>query len=124
MSATTGVPPGTLRILIVDDETIVRDSLAAWFRQDGHKVDVAEGGKEALHLVSASRYDIAFLDIKMPGMDGLAVAEQIAARCALPVVMLTAYSDRELVARAASTASAQPEPATATGTPARIGPAI
>ena len=53
MSATDRHPPGTLRILIVDDETIVRDSLAAWFRQDGHKVDAAEGGKEALRLVSA-----------------------------------------------------------------------
>ena len=79
MSATRRHPPGTLRILIVDDETIVRDSLAAWFRQDGHQVDVAEGGKEALRLVSASRYDMAFLDIKMPGMDGLELQARLAA---------------------------------------------
>ena len=50
MSATTGAPPGTLRILIVDDETIVRDSLGAWFRQDGHTVDTAENAREALGL--------------------------------------------------------------------------
>jgi DNA-binding NtrC family response regulator len=96
MSATTGVPPGALRILIVDDETIVRDSLGAWFRQDGHKVDVAESGKEALHLVTASRYDIAFLDIKMPGMDGLELQTRLAAADPeLSIVLMTAYASVE-----------------------------
>ena len=101
MSATTGVPPGTLRILIVDDETIVRDSLAAWFRQDGHQVDVAEGGKDALRLVSASRYDMAFLDIKMPGMDGLEVLRRV--RETSPettVIIMTAYASVETAIQA------------------------
>ena len=92
MSA-TGTLPGTLRILIVDDETIVRDSLSAWFRQDGHKVDVAEGAKEALHLVGAGRYDMAFLDIKMPGMDGLELQARLAAADPeLTIVLMTAYA--------------------------------
>ena len=63
----------------MDDETIVRDSLGAWFRQDGHHVDVAESGKEALRLVAARRYDMAFLDIKMPGMDGLELQTRLTA---------------------------------------------
>jgi DNA-binding NtrC family response regulator len=101
MSATTGVPPGTLRILIVDDETIVRDSLGAWFRQDGHRVDVAEGAKEALRMVSATRYDMAFLDIKMPGMDGLELQERlVAADPELSIVLMTAYASVETAVKA------------------------
>ncbi len=102
MSATTtGAPAAPLRILIVDDETIVRDSLAAWFRQDGHKVDVAEGGKEALHLVGAGRYDMAFLDIKMPGMDGLELQERlVAADPELSIVLMTAYASVDTAVKA------------------------
>jgi DNA-binding NtrC family response regulator len=96
MSATTADAPGTLRILIVDDETIVRDSLGAWFRQDGHKVNIAESGKEALRLVSSSRFDIAFLDIKMPGMDGLELQSRLAqADPELTIVLMTAYASVE-----------------------------
>jgi DNA-binding NtrC family response regulator len=96
MSATTVDAPGTLRILIVDDETIVRDSLGAWFRQDGHKVNIAESGKEALRLVSSSRFDIAFLDIKMPGMDGLELQSRLAqADPELTIVLMTAYASVE-----------------------------
>jgi DNA-binding NtrC family response regulator len=101
MSASASTAPGTLRILIVDDETIVRDSLSAWFRQDGHKVDVAEGGKEALRLVTASRYDMAFLDIKMPGMDGLELqARLVAADPELSIVLMTAYASVETAVKA------------------------
>ena len=101
MSASVSTAPGTLRILIVDDETIVRDSLSAWFRQDGHKVDVAEGGKEALRLVGASRYDMAFLDIKMPGMDGIELqARLVAADPELSIVLMTAYASVETAVQA------------------------
>ncbi len=96
MSASTDAAPGTLRILIVDDETIVRDSLAAWFRQDGHQVSAAESGREALRLVSSSRFDIAFLDIKMPGMDGLELQTRLAqADPELTIVLMTAYASVE-----------------------------
>jgi DNA-binding NtrC family response regulator len=90
-----------MRILIVDDETIVRDSLGAWFRQDGHQVDVTEGAKEALRLVAASRYDIAFLDIKMPGMDGLELQTRLAAADPeLTIVLMTAYASVETAVKA------------------------
>jgi DNA-binding NtrC family response regulator len=98
---TTSVPPGTLRILIVDDETIVRDSLGAWFRQDGHRVDVAGAGKEALRLVTANRYDMAFVDIKMPGMDGLELQQRLSAADAeLSIVLMTAYASVESAVKA------------------------
>ena len=101
MSATTAAPPGALRILIVDDETIVRDSLGAWFKQDGHKVDVAPGAKEALRLVTGCRFDIAFLDIKMPGMDGLELqARLIQADPELTIVLMTAYASVETAVKA------------------------
>jgi DNA-binding NtrC family response regulator len=101
MSATSSVGPGALRILIADDETIVRDSLGAWFRQDGHQVDVAESGKEALRLASTRRYDIAFLDIKMPGMDGLELQTRLtAADPELTVVLMTAYATVETAVKA------------------------
>jgi len=99
--STTGAAAGTLRILIVDDETIVRDSLGAWFRQDGHRVDVAESAREALRLVGTNRYDIAFLDIKMPGMDGLELQARLAAADPeLSVVLMTAYASVETAVKA------------------------
>jgi two-component system, NtrC family, response regulator HydG len=101
MSAATPVTQADLRILIVDDETIVRDSLGAWFRQDGHKVDVAESAKEALRLVGAGRYDIAFLDIKMPGMDGLELQARLAqADPELTIVLMTAYASVDTAVKA------------------------
>jgi DNA-binding NtrC family response regulator len=101
MSAATAGPPTQMRILIVDDETIVRDSLGAWFRQDGHAVDLAEGAKDALRLVSANRYDLAFLDIKMPGMDGLELQTRlVAADPELTIVLMTAYASVETAVNA------------------------
>jgi DNA-binding NtrC family response regulator len=101
MSAATATAAATLRILIVDDETIVRDSLGAWFRQDGHQVDVVESAKEALKRVSANRYDIAFLDIKMPGMDGLELQTRLAAADPeLTIVLMTAYASVETAVKA------------------------
>ncbi|HXY38441.1 MAG TPA: sigma-54 dependent transcriptional regulator [Vicinamibacteria bacterium] len=100
-AASTTAPAATLRILIVDDETIVRDSLGAWFRQDGHQVDVAESAKDALRKVSGNRYDIAFLDIKMPGMDGLELQTRLAAADPeLTIVLMTAYASVETAVKA------------------------
>jgi len=100
-AASPAAPAATLRILIVDDETIVRDSLGAWFRQDGHQVDVAESGKDALRKVTGNRYDIAFLDIKMPGMDGLELQTRLAAADPeLTIVLMTAYASVETAVKA------------------------
>ncbi len=100
MSATS-VAPASMRIVIVDDEAIVRDSLGAWFRQDGHEVDLAESAREALRLVGTKRYDLAFLDIKMPGMDGLELQTRLAsADPELTIVLMTAYASVESAVKA------------------------
>ena len=58
-------------ILIVDDEYSVRDSLESWFRKDGHDVRVAANASEALDQVADRSFDVAVVDVKMPGMDGV-----------------------------------------------------
>jgi DNA-binding NtrC family response regulator len=64
-------------ILIVDDEFIVRDSLSKWFIQDGYRVGVAENGAQALKMMNEGPWDVIFIDIKMPGMDGLELQKRI-----------------------------------------------
>lgn len=59
------------RILVVDDEKIVRQSLLAWFREDGYDVDTAEDADAALRLFEKGKYSLILLDIKMPGMSGM-----------------------------------------------------
>jgi len=84
------------RILVVDDELIVRDSLKEWLEEEGFAVDMAESGPEALKCVAANRYQLMLTDIKMPGMDGVEVLEK--AREILPdltVIMMTAYATVE-----------------------------
>ena len=58
-------------LLVVDDELIVRDSLDKWFREEGYEVAVAESAHEALAKMAAKRFDLALVDIKMPGTDGV-----------------------------------------------------
>jgi DNA-binding NtrC family response regulator len=61
-----------LKILVVDDELVVRESLAEWLREDGHEVDLAASGAEAIAVAAARSYDVFFLDLKMPpGMNGI-----------------------------------------------------
>ena len=91
----------TLNILIVDDETIVRESLGDWFRQDRHHVDVAETAREALRLVARKHYDIALVDIKMPGMDGLELQGRLAAaEPDLTIILMTAFASVESAVKA------------------------
>jgi len=81
------------RILVVDDEEIVRESLSGWLREDGYRVDVAEDGPSALEKAKAGRWSIALVDLKMPGMDGLQLLEEM--RKVQPetaVVIMTAYA--------------------------------
>jgi response regulator NasT len=97
-----------VRILIADDEALTRMGLRAMLREMGHTVvGAAADGTAALSLACETQPDLAVLDIKMPGMDGLAVAKAIAEQCPLPVVILTAYSERDLVQRAAATETVQ-----------------
>jgi response regulator NasT len=97
-----------MRILIADDEALTRMGLRAILRDMGHVVvGAAADGQAALEMACRTGPDLAILDIKMPGMDGLAAAEAIAQQCPLPVVMLTAFSERDLVQRAAETETIQ-----------------
>ncbi len=94
-----------MRILIADDEAIIRLGLKAMLEEMGHEVVAsAADGAAALALARSTRPDLAILDIKMPVLDGLAAAEAIAAERPVAIVILSAYSDRELVERAASLA--------------------
>ena len=80
------------RILIVDDELIMRESLAGWLERDGHQVKTAASGEEALELLEDSRCDILLVDIKMEGISGLEVLRQVKESDPdVAVVMITAY---------------------------------
>jgi DNA-binding NtrC family response regulator len=80
------------KILIVDDETIMRESLAGWLERDGHAIQTASSGEEALKKCRENRFDILLVDIKMGGMSGLEVLRRIKESDAdVAVVMITAY---------------------------------
>jgi len=80
------------KILVVDDELIVRESLGGWLERDGHKVEKAASGEEALEKCQNTRYDILLLDIKMEGMSGLEVLKKVKETDPdVSVVMITAY---------------------------------
>jgi DNA-binding NtrC family response regulator len=88
-------------ILIVDDEPIVQQSLGDWFRQDGYLVETASNGKEALRLAAERHHDIALVDIKMPGIDGLDLQERLIKECPdLTIIVMTAYASVESAVRA------------------------
>ena len=80
-----------MRILVVDDDAAVRDSLARTLRFEGHEVDTARDGREAVDAVHAREPDAMILDVSMPTMDGLQACRQLRAEgVLLPVLMLTA----------------------------------
>ncbi len=90
-----------LRVLIAEDEALIRLDLKEMLEEEGYSVvGEAADGAQAVALAEELRPDLVFLDIKMPGMDGLEAAEQIAGRRIAPVVILTAFSQRDLVERA------------------------
>lgn len=83
---------GRIRILVVDDELIVRESLIGWLMKSGYEVAGADGGIRALEMLVDKEYDLIFLDIKMPDMDGLQVLREIKENYPHSmVVMITAY---------------------------------
>lgn len=84
------------RFMVVDDELIVRESLAAWLEQEGAAADKAESGEEALKLMEEKFYDALFVDIKMPGMDGFTLIERVKKHFpATLIVVITAYGTVE-----------------------------
>jgi heterodisulfide reductase subunit A len=91
----------SFRILVVDDELIVRHSLKEWLEVEGFSVDMAESGAQALELLAAQAYPLMLLDIKMPGMDGVEVLKRgKEMRPELQVVMMTAYATVETAVEA------------------------
>jgi response regulator NasT len=95
----------SLRIIIVDDEAVIRMGLQAMLAAQGHRViATARDGQNAILKVKQLKPDLLLMDIKMPIMDGLAAAEILALEAPLPIVMLTAYSQRDLVERAVNAA--------------------
>jgi response regulator NasT len=91
-----------LRVLIADDESIRLLSLRKQLATLGHQV-VAEAstGDEAIALAASTSPDLAILDIKMPVMDGIEAAEKITQARPIPIILLTAYDEAQLVERAA-----------------------
>ena len=90
-----------MRILIAEDETIIRLDLRSLLESAGFDVCAeARDGVEAVELARSASPDLAVLDVKMPRLDGIEAARRILAERPIPIVMLTAYGQDELVARA------------------------
>ncbi|HEX4128131.1 MAG TPA: response regulator, partial [Acidimicrobiales bacterium] len=94
--------PGTLaRVVIAEDEAIVRLDLKEILVTAGYEVVGETGrGDEAVTLVEQHQPDLAILDVKMPGMDGLRAAREITSRHQVAVLLLTAFSQRDLIEEA------------------------
>ncbi|WP_300676894.1 response regulator [Nocardioides sp.] len=96
---TSTKPPRT--VVIAEDEVLIRMDLAEMLGEEGYDVVGQAGdGQAAIELATEHRPDLVILDVKMPVLDGIAAAEVIARQRIAPVVMLTAFSQRELVERA------------------------
>lgn len=83
-------------VLIVDDEAIMRESLSAWLEEEGFAVHAEAEALAAIHYVEEHPVDVAVVDIKMPGMDGVTLLKKLhELRYDLPVVMITAHATVE-----------------------------
>ena len=98
------VEPATdtrLRIVVAEDEAIIRLDLAEMLVESGHEVvGQASNGEQAVDLTREHRPDLVIMDVKMPVLDGISAAETIGKERIAPVIMLTAFSQKELVERA------------------------
>ena len=91
----------TIRVLIAEDEALIRLDLKEMLEEEGYTVVAEVGdGQQAVDQAQQLRPDLVILDIQMPVLDGLSAAEQIAKARTAPVIVLTAFSQRELVERA------------------------
>jgi two-component system response regulator HydG len=102
----TAVEPTNLvktkgRILVVDDELVVRDSLGKWFTSEGYTAKPAGGAREALEILQQTQFDIALIDIKMPGMDGMELQSRLReADPDLTVIIMTGYASVDTAVQA------------------------
>jgi DNA-binding NtrC family response regulator len=89
------------RILVVDDEPVVRESLHAWFTEGDYPVDIAASAAEALQMLQASSWDILVSDIKMPGMDGLELQQEVKKIAPhMTIIFMTAYASMDTAVQA------------------------
>jgi DNA-binding NtrC family response regulator len=89
------------RILIVDDDIVVRDSLGKWFESEGFEVSIAPGAAAALEMLSRQRFDLALVDIKMPGVDGIELQAKLREiDASMPVIIMTGFASVETAVRA------------------------
>ena len=89
-----------MRILIADDESIIRMGVKAILQEMGHVVIEARNGREALQMARRHTPQLAILDIKMPYTDGIQAAKTIAKSMPIPVILLTAFADDDLIEQA------------------------
>ena len=90
-----------MRVLVAEDETIIRLDLRDLLERSGFEVCAeARDGEEAVELARSARPDVAIMDVKMPKLDGIEAARRILDERPIPIVMLTAYGQQELVTRA------------------------
>ncbi|MFC4497365.1 ANTAR domain-containing response regulator [Streptomyces ovatisporus] len=95
------VPPVTTRVVIAEDEALIRMDLKEMLEEEGYSVVGEAGdGQSAVDLTREHRPDLCIFDVKMPVLDGISAAEKVAEEGIAPVLMLTAFSQRELVERA------------------------
>jgi AmiR/NasT family two-component response regulator len=99
--ATNETPVRSIRVLVAEDEVLIRLDLVEMLTEEGYEVVGEAGdGEQAVELATQLRPDLVVMDVKMPKLDGISAAERIAADRIAPVVMLTAFSQRDLVDRA------------------------
>ena len=97
----TSAPVPTRRVVLAEDEALIRLDLKEMLQEEGYEVVGEAGdGATAVELVEQLRPDLCIFDVKMPVMDGITAAEKVAKARWAPVLMLTAFSQRELVERA------------------------
>jgi DNA-binding NtrC family response regulator len=84
------------RILIIDDEEVMRDTLSDWLGKEGYRIETAITSEEALEKIEEKEYNIVIVDLKLPGMDGIQFLEELKKRKKeIPTVMITAYASIE-----------------------------
>ena len=94
-------PKAATRVVVAEDEVLIRLDLVEMLTEEGYDVVGQAGdGEAAVELTTDLRPDLVVMDVKMPKLDGISAAEKIASERIAPVVMLTAFSQRELVDRA------------------------
>lgn len=93
------------RVVVAEDETLIRLDIIEILKGEGYDVvGEADNGEKAVQLAEELKPDLVLMDVKMPVMDGISAAEKIVKARIAPVVLLTAFSQKELVERAATPA--------------------